>query len=105
MRLGGAVGIDGPRIQVVGERHSRADEDSIGQLCGFIDQGIVLDFAVVAYGHTWTNVCAASNVAALSYNRTFSDLRQMPDISIFTDFRQLGNIGAAFNMSHFSPKK
>jgi hypothetical protein len=35
-------------VQVVGEHRRRSDEYAVGQARRFIDEGIILDFAVVA---------------------------------------------------------
>ncbi len=69
---------DGPRVKVIGEHRRRADENPVGKARRFIDQGVILQFAVIAHDDCRADIGAAANIAVAAHRGALPDLRQMP---------------------------
>ena len=72
-------GVSRPRVQVIGEHRRGADEDAVRQAGRFIDEGIILEFAVVAQNDAGAHIRAAANIAVAAHGGILTNLRQMPD--------------------------
>src|SRR5699024_6202435 len=84
-RLAGAVGVDRPRIGVVGEHCGGADEHTVLEVRGLVHQGVVLHLAVLAQVHPRADVGAAADDAPGPDHRVLPDLDELPDAGVGAD--------------------
>jgi hypothetical protein len=65
-------------MTIVGQTGSRPDEDLVSQSGGLVDQGVVLDLAVVTDGHACVDVGTSPDDASATEPSAFPYLGKLP---------------------------
>ena len=77
---------------VVGQDDGGSDEHAVAQAGRFVDEGVVLDLAVVPQARPLADVGATPHDAARAQDGVLAHLRQVPDAGALADDGLLGDV-------------
>jgi len=82
---------------IIGQYHGWTDENPVGQRRWFVHQGVVLDFAVIAYCDPGTHVGTPTDDAVAAELGALANLGKVPNGATLTNSCLITNVSAINN--------
>ena len=88
---------------IIGENRCGTDKDPVAQLCGFVDEGVVLHLAVIPKVNAGSHVGSPPDYTVFAEDGVLTNLGQMPNAGSLTNHGRGRNVSRFNDANHASP--